>query len=222
MVELAYAPWITPILSAPSCLESRSWQVVLVEVSLFGGSVAEDFHVEGGWKGFPAKAGAVVGDQRDRGWACPMTVALASRMSITSRSARRSSRPSRRWASVTAGCRQCSASMLRLVRVTVMAVVFGDVVDDGADAPDTAVGGFEFWRSRSARLGCVRWVIPKHFSASYRPGLTVGPKSVRQKQSTPLQRTSHRGVGDLVAISEHQCSDLVVAPRRSGFGVFGS
>jgi hypothetical protein len=63
----------------------------------------------------------VVGDHRDRRRDLPDDRVSGSRMSITARSARRSGSPVSRVASVTACCRQASASAPRLVGVTVMA-----------------------------------------------------------------------------------------------------
>ena len=99
--------------------------------------------------------------------------------------------------------------------------VFGDVVDDRADAPDATVGGFEFGEVGLPDSVAFGGRVAKHFAPQHRPGFAVGPKALREKQSAPPKRSGNRGVGDLVAVGAHQRGDLAVPPGRPGFTVFG-
>jgi hypothetical protein len=63
--------------------------------------------------------------------------------------------------------------------------VFGGVVDDRADAPDAAGGGFEFRKVGLPDPVALGGRITEYFAAQHCPGLAVGPKALRQKQSAP-------------------------------------
>lgn len=61
--------------------------------------------------------------------------------------------------------------------------VFGGVVDDRADAPDAAVGCFEFGEVDLPDPVALGGWVTKHFASQYGPRFAVCPKPLGEKQS---------------------------------------